>query len=53
MRNTILVAKVNTYIGGLFILSFGVFALTIGFKIVHMENPIANALTAEQQALGN
>ncbi len=50
MKGHILAAKINTYIGGMFVLAFGLFALHIGFQIEEMENPIVNVL-AEQAML--
>ena len=43
----ILAANINIYLGSCFVLAAGLFFLTIGFKIQHMENPIANAIAAQ------
>ena len=47
----ILAAKINIYIGACFVLAVGIFFLTIGFRVTGMENPIEDALAAQQAAL--
>ncbi len=43
----ILYARISTYLGSLLILSFGLFILTLGFRLEHMINPITDALNAQ------
>lgn len=50
MKQSILASNVNTFLGSLLILSFGLFVLTIGFRVEHMVNPIEDALAAQFQA---
>ena len=51
MNSSLLASKINTYLGGLLVFAFGLFILTIGFKLKHMVNPIAEALAGEEAML--
>jgi hypothetical protein len=37
--------KVNMYLSTFFVLSFGLFVLTIGFKLTHLPNPVDHLLS--------
>lgn len=47
MNHSILASKINTYLGGLLVLSFGLFILVMGFNLKGMVNPIAEALAVQ------
>ena len=47
MNRSILASKINTYLGGLLVFSFGLLILVMGFKVQGMVNPIAEALSQQ------
>ena len=47
----VLNAKINTYLGSMCIVSFGLFVLTIGFDLSHMVNPIEWALAVQTASM--
>jgi len=48
-RRRIFCANINTALGAVLALSFGLFVLTLGFNLVHMTNPISEALAKQMQ----
>jgi len=51
MNSSLLASKINTYLGGILVLAFGLFILTVGFELKHMVNPIAEAFAGEEVVL--
>ena len=51
LKRDVLMANINFYISAGLLLSVGLFFLTIGFKLTHMENPITSVLDPETAAL--
>ena len=49
MNSSLLAENINTYLGGLLILAFGLLILVLGFKAQGMINPIAEALALQEQ----
>ena len=48
VKRKVLLAKINTYLGGLLLLSFGLFILIVGFQVEHMVNPLSEMIAAQE-----
>lgn len=48
-KHRILSSNVNTYLGAILMLSFGLLVITFGLKAYHIADSIAEALSVETQ----